>query len=81
MAQLLTEGLLLTTVGATLGFALAQAVIKLVASLWPSFVAGLAQVRIDPTVLIFTLAISALSGLLCSLVPAWSWTRPDIGAT
>lgn len=36
---------------------------------------------IDPTVLVFTLAISALSGLLCSLVPAMSWTRPDIGAT
>jgi putative ABC transport system permease protein len=81
VAQLLTEGLLLTAVGAALGCALAQAIIELVASLWPSFVAGLAQVRIDPTVVVFTLGISILTGLVCSLVPAMSWTRPDTGAT
>jgi len=81
VAQLLTEGLLLTAVGAALGCALAQAIIKLVASLWPSFVAGLAQVRMDPAVLVFTVAISALSGLLCSLAPAISRIHPDIGAT
>ena len=81
VAQLLTEGLLLTAVGAALGCALAQAIIKLVASLWPSFVAGLAQVRMDPTVLVFTVAISALSGLLCSLAPAISGIHPDIVAT
>lgn len=81
VAQLLTEGLLLTAVGAALGCALAQAIIQSVAALWPSFVAGLAQVRIDPEVLVFTLAISVLSGILCSLAPAMSWARPDIGAT
>jgi predicted permease len=81
IAQLVTEGLLLTAVGAALGCALAHGLIKLVAVLWPSFVAGLAQVRIDSAVLVFTLGISVLSGFLCSLVPAMSWTRPDIGAT
>ena len=81
VAQLLTEGLLFATVGAALGCALAQATIKLVANLWPSFVAGMAQVRIDPIVLAFTLAISVLTGLLCSLAPALRWTRSDIGAT
>ena len=81
VAQLLTEGLLLTAVGATLGCALAQAIIRLVASRWPSFVAGLARVHIDPAILVFTSAISALTGLLCSLAPAMNWTRSDIGAT
>lgn len=80
-AQLLTEGLLLAIIGAALGCVLARAIIGLVANLWPSFVAGLAQVRIDPAVLAFTLAISVFTGLLCSLAPALSWTRPDIGAT
>jgi putative ABC transport system permease protein len=80
LAQLLGEGLLFAAVGATLGCVLGQAIIKLVANLWPSFVAGLAQVRIDPTVLLFTLAISVLTGLLCSLAPALGWTRLDIGA-
>ena len=79
VAQLLTEGLLFATAGAALGCALAQALIKLVANLWPSFVAGLTQVRLDPTVLAFTLAISVLTGLLCGLAPALSWTRADIG--
>jgi predicted permease len=79
IAQLAAEGLLMTSAGAALGCALAHALIKLVAVLWPSFVAGLAQVRIDPTVLVFTLGISILSGFLCSLAPAMSWARPDIG--
>jgi putative ABC transport system permease protein len=80
IAQMVTEGLLLTTAGAVVGCALAHAVLRLVASLWPSFVAGLARVRIDSTVLLFTLALSAICGLLCSLSPAMTWTRPDIGA-
>jgi putative ABC transport system permease protein len=81
VGQLLTEGILFAAAGAALGCALAQGIIRLVVHLWPSFVAGLAQVRIDPRVLIFTLALSVLTGVLCSLAPALSWSRPDIGAT
>jgi putative ABC transport system permease protein len=80
IGQLGTEGLLLAAAGAALGCGLAGAAIKLVASLWPSFVAGLTEVRIDPAALLFTLGVSALCGLLCSLAPAMSWTRPDIVA-
>ena len=79
IAQLLTESVLLAAFGAALGCALAQAMIRLVA-LWPSFVAGLPNVRIDSTVLGFTLAVSVLTGLVCGLAPAFTWTRPDTGA-
>jgi predicted permease len=81
VTQLLTESLTLAVFGGVLGCALAQAVITLVARLWPSFVAGLAQVRIDPRVAGFTLGISVLTGLLCGLAPGLRWNRSDIAAT
>jgi putative ABC transport system permease protein len=80
LAQLLAEGLLLAGTGAVLGCALAQAIIRLVAMLWPSFVAGLPQVRIDPTVLSFTLVLSVTTGLTCGLAPALVGRRVDIAA-
>lgn len=81
VAQLLTESLLLASMGAVLGCTLAQAIIRLVASLWPSFVAGLPQVRIDWAVLGFTLAVSVVTGLTCGLAPAFTGRRLDIAAT
>ena len=78
IALLLTEGLLLTLAGAALGCGLAAGLVRLVASLWPSFVAGLTDVRLDLTVLTFTFAISVITGLLCSVAPALTWARPDI---
>ncbi len=80
VAQLLTEGVLLAAFGAALGCALAEAIIRLVAKLWPTFVAGLPQVRINTTVLAFTLAVSVLTGIICGLAPVFTWTRSDIGA-
>jgi putative ABC transport system permease protein len=75
----LIEGLLLTITGAALGCGLAEGVLRLVKSLSPSFVAGLAGARLDLTVLTFTFVISVIAGLLCSVAPALTWTRPDIG--
>ncbi len=76
--QLLIEGLLLTAVGTALGLVLAQAIVRLAATSWPSFVSGLGQARVDRNVLAFTLGVSVLTALLCTLAPALSWTRPDI---
>ena len=76
--QLLTESLLLSGIGAALGCVLAHAIVRLVAILWPSFVAGLPQVRIDPVVLGFTLAVSVFTGLACGLAPAFTGRRLDI---
>ncbi|HLK62630.1 MAG TPA: ABC transporter permease [Bryobacteraceae bacterium] len=78
-AQLLTEAMLLTLLGAALGCGLAQAITRLVANLWPSFVSGLAQVHLDVTVLAFVLGISVFTALASGLAPALSWARSDIG--
>jgi predicted permease len=79
-AQLLAEGLLLTAWGAALGCALAYALVRLAAGLWPGFVAGLAEARIDTAVLLFTLGVSVATGLLCAVAPAFERLRPDIAA-
>jgi putative ABC transport system permease protein len=80
IAQLLTESLILAGFGAVLGCALAQAFMNVAASLWPGFVAGLAEVRLDPGALGFTVVISVVTGLVCGLTPALSSRRIDIAA-
>jgi predicted permease len=79
--QLLTEAVLLAMLGGALGCALAQGLIGLVESTWPAFVSGLPQVRLDPVVLAFTMAVSILAGLVCGLAPALTWRTPDIADT
>ncbi|HEV2984896.1 MAG TPA: ABC transporter permease, partial [Vicinamibacterales bacterium] len=81
VTQSVTEGLLLTMCGAALGCVVAEVIVELITNLSPSFVAGLAHVRLDVRVLAFTLAISVITGLLCGLAPALSWTRLEITAT
>ena len=79
--QLLTEAVLLTTVGGVLGCLLAQGLLRLVTSVWPSSVAGVAQAHLDLRVLAFTIVVSMVSGLLCGLAPALRWSRPNLGAS
>ena len=81
VAHSLTESLLLTIGGAAFGCLLAQIIITLVSTLWPSFVAGLASVQIDGTVLTFTIVVAIVTGLICGLAPALGSTRADVGAT
>ena len=81
VAQSLTEGLVLTICAAGFGLALAQIIITLVRSLWPSFVAGLSDVRLDVNVLPFTTIVSIVTGLVCGMAPALRATRSDLSAT
>jgi putative ABC transport system permease protein len=80
VSQLLVEGVLLSMAGAILGLALALLIVKVTAGVAPSFVAGLAEVRPNIAILGFTLGISLLCGLACSLVPALSWLRADVNS-
>ena len=79
--QLLTESVLLSVVGASLGFLLAYwGVIGLMAML-PTNTSLAEQVSIDGTVLGFTAAIAVLTGLLFGVVPAWQASRADVQET
>ena len=78
--QLLTESLLLAAIGGALGLLLAvwgtQALIALV----PKEIPRAANIQLDTTVLIFTLAISFATGIIFGLAPAFQATRIDLNS-
>jgi len=78
LRQLLTESLLLAVAGGITGLLLAVWLIDVLLSLNPSDIPRLSAVSINVPVLLFTLAVSALTGLLCGLVPAWQATRANL---
>lgn len=69
-AQLLTESLVLSAAGGTLGLALAAAALQALIAFAPPGIPRLAEARIDPHVLLFTLGVSLFSAILSGLWPA-----------
>jgi putative ABC transport system permease protein len=68
--QLLTENLLLASLGATLGVALAYALIRTVPTLGVIGVPRLREVTMDGTVVSFAVALTLLTGLAFGIWPA-----------
>ena len=68
--QLLTESLLLSVLGAAAGIGLAALVVRGLRAAAPGFLPRVADVRIDGTVLLFAVAVAALTALLFGLLPA-----------
>ena len=79
--QLGTESLLLAGVGGILGLLLAQWGVRLLASYIPGYGTTVhLTLTPDLRVLMFTFAISAFTGMLFGLIPAWCGTRLDMAA-
>jgi predicted permease len=78
MGQLLTESLLLATLGAAAGLLVARWTLDLIQSLLPSDASDSMQFGLDGSVLIFTAALALGTGLLFGLFPAIHSTRPDL---
>ena len=77
--QLLTESVLLSFLGGTVGLLLAFWTNHFVSSIrLPTDIALLFDLRIDWRVLLFTLALSLLTGLAFSLVPALQSSKPEL---
>jgi predicted permease len=79
LRQLLTESVLLALLGSALGLALAYGAVELarfkmpvIFGFWPI------DLQIDWRVLVFTLALSFLTGVLLGLLPGLQATRPDL---
>jgi predicted permease len=81
LRQLLTESLLLSTIGGALGMAVAflgcSALPKLVASPWESTQFTL---PFDWSIFTFTAGLTLVTGLLFGIAPAWSATRTPVGS-
>ena len=75
--QLLTESCCLALAGGALGLALALAGTRLLLSLAPSDIPRLYNVRMDATVLLFTLGTTALAALFFGAVPALQASGAD----
>ena len=76
--QVLTESMLVATLGALVGFGLAQAGIKLLLVLAPENLPRLDSVSADPIVLVFTVLAGIVSAAAFGIVPALRASRPDL---
>ncbi len=76
-AQLLTESLLLSFAGGAFGLLLASWGTALLVAYGPADVPRLHDVSLDRYVLLFTLAVSTLTGVVFGLAPALHASRPD----
>lgn len=77
---LLSESILLSLAGGALGILLARAVIVLLRHLAPAELPRIDEIAINPPVLLFTLAISVLSGILFGLAAIVRFAQPGAAA-
>ena len=76
--QLLTEALLLALLSGLAGLLLAYCGISVLRSMVPREIPRLDEVRIDPSILLFGLGISVVTGVLFGLAPALRASRADL---
>src|SRR5439155_21127291 len=79
LRQLLTESVLLSLMGGVAGVLFAMGAIAAIVGLMPEFyVPNEARVTINTPALIFSFAVSVLTGIAFGLAPALQASRPDV---
>lgn len=81
LRQLLTESVLLATAGGLLGVLLAAWTLHVLVSQLPDIIPRLKDISVDTRVLVFSLAVSILTGVLFGLAPALRVSRTDLITT
>jgi putative ABC transport system permease protein len=77
---LLSESILLAVAGGALGLVLAEAALGALRRIAPAELPRVEDIGIDPTVLLFTLAVSVLSGALFGLFAILRFGTPNVTA-
>jgi putative ABC transport system permease protein len=78
VTQLLTESLMVASLGAAAGLVIAAAGVRVLVAMLPSGTARAAEIAVDGHVLAFTLVLAALSGVAFGLLPALRATKLDV---
>ena len=78
--QMLAESVVLALAGGALGILLAWASLTPIRTLSAGSIPRVAEVTLDPRVLIFALLASIATGILFGLAPAWQASRGALGA-
>lgn len=76
--QLVTESLVLSLAGATLGVAVASWAVSGVLKLYPANLPRAQEIGIDYRVLLFTAGLAILTGILFGLLPALQVSKPNL---
>jgi putative ABC transport system permease protein len=76
--QVLTEALVLALLGGLAGIFVGSSALQMLLSLHPSNVPRLAEVHLDGTVLAFSFAACALTGVLFGILPALQLGKPNL---
>jgi len=79
--QMLTESVLLSAIGGVVGLVLSVWFTELLVSISPADAPRLDQVNVDAGVLMFTLGITALTGVLFGLAPALQASKLDVSTS
>jgi predicted permease len=77
LRQLLTESLMLAAAGGSLGLLLTTWIVAAVDRALGSTIPAIQHIEVSPAVLLFTVAASAISGVVFGLLPALHGTRAD----
>jgi predicted permease len=75
MRQLLVESVILSSCGGIAGVALAFALLQSLIRFMPAGVPRIEQAHIDGTALVFALAATLVTGMLCGVLPAWKMSQ------
>jgi len=76
--QILSEALLLAAIGVVGGLGIAWLGIHELLAIAPAHLPRLDTIRMDSTVLIFTIVLSLVATAIFGLAPAWRAARPDV---
>jgi putative ABC transport system permease protein len=80
--QLLTESVLLALLGGGLGLLIARWSVTAILAISPEgTIPRIAEINLDQSVLLFTVAVSILTGIVFGLAPALQSSRPDVQET
>jgi putative ABC transport system permease protein len=78
--QLLTEGLVLSALGAVAGLAVGWAGVRGLVALSPQEIPGMANATLNVTVMAFTMILAVVTGLVFGLVPGLTVLRGNMSA-